>query len=74
MEQKNNENDGWQAFWGMIAVGIVIWLILGGIMRCAGIKGGDHINNAPWEPRHTQIQTPIKPDVNRNIVITDSKL
>lgn len=52
--EENNES-GWKAFWGMMAIGIVIWFIFGCILRCAGFKGGDHINDAPWEPRHTQV-------------------
>lgn len=42
-----------KAIFGIIAVGIALWMIFGGIMRCAGFKGGDIINNAPMEYRHS---------------------
>ena len=48
---KDKEDNTNTVFW-VIIVGIVIWMLMGGILRCAGIKSGDMLNS-PVEYRHT---------------------
>ena len=47
-----NEDKNTNSIFWVIIVGIVIWMLVGGILRCAGIKGGDMLNS-PVEYRHT---------------------
>ena len=68
MGNSNDSNEGWKAFWFMTAIGFCLWIIIGGIARCAGIKFRDS-SSSPWEPRHTKIYVPPLNDVNNCKII-----
>lgn len=39
---------------------VVIPMLMGLVAKCSGNKGYDPYNDAPWEPRHTELQIPIQ--------------
>ena len=50
-DKKDNRN-----FWIFIIIfGIVVYMLMGFIQKCAGSKYNPLEDNTPWEPRHTQI-------------------
>ena len=61
---KKKEDNGWEAFAMVTLIGIIIWVVLGGIMRCAGVKGNGGVDDSPWSPRHTYIEKPALNTVN----------